>query len=396
MDRCSLRASALTFYSILAIVPVVAMAFGVAKGFGFEERLEERVMAALEGHEEVGEKILAFSEGLLEKAQGGLVAGVGIAILLWTVIKVLGNIEKSFNDIWGVKEGRHFGRKFTDYISIMLVCPLLLVVSGSITVVLRAQAEAVVEKVALIGFLGPALLTALKVVPYIFGWAAFAFAYAFMPNTKVQLRSALVGGVVAGTIFEVVKWLYLAFQIGVTKYSAIYGSFAALPLFLIWMQTSWLVVLFGAELSFAHQNVETYEFEPDCLRVSPSFKRLLSLRTAQHLVRNFAGGAPPATAKEMSHELGAPIRLVNDILYELVGAGVLSEAKIDDGKEVGYQPARPIATLTTGSVLDALDRHGTDDLPVVESEELARLSECLDGFREAVNASPANVPLSEL
>jgi len=397
-DSCSLRASALTFYTIMSIVPVVAMGFGIAKGFGMEKVLREQIASSLKGHEEVANNIIEFSEKLLQNAQGGLVAGVGIAVLLWTVIKVLGNIEKSFNHIWGVEKSRGIIRKFTDYLSIMLICPVLLVVSSGITVVLRTHVGTIVEKFDQfgLGIFAPVLFVLLNLVPLLLGWSVFALVYIFMPNTKVNLKSGIVGGIAAGTLFQIVQMLYVGFQVGVTKYGAVYGSFAALPLFLIWLQLSWLVVLFGAELSFAHQNVETYEFEPDCMAASNHFKRLISLRTAQHLIRNFAEGGKPKTASEISHAFGAPIRLVNEILNKLVNGGVLSEARMGESREVAYQPARAIDDITIAFVVDALDRQGTDDLPVVQSEELNKIAESLHAFDESMKQSPANVALKDI
>ena len=341
-DKCSLRAAALTFHTVLAIVPAVAIAFGIAKAFEFEGMLETKLISALHGHEEIAQKIIDFSRTLLENTKGGVIAGVGVAVVFWTVIKVLSQIERSFNDVWGIREARTIGRKFTDYVSMMLICPLLIVISSSATVFVAGKVGQLTESVSFLRFFGPVVLTLLKLLPYCIGWALFTFVYVFMPNTKVNIGSAIVAGVVAGTLYQIVQWGYVSLQIGVSKYNAIYGSFAAAPLFLVWLQLSWLVVLFGAELSFAHQNVETYEFEPDCLRVSHNFKTLLALMISRMLVMNFADGKPPATAAEISHELGAPTRLTNDVLYELVDAGILSEAKGEGYKEVGYQPARDI------------------------------------------------------
>ena len=397
-DACSLRASALTFYTIMSIVPVVAMGFGIAKGFGMEKVLRKQITSSLKGHEEVANNVIEFSDKLLKNAQGGLVAGVGIAVLLWTVIKVLGNIEKSFNHIWGVERARGIIRKFTDYLSIMLICPILLVMSSGITVVLRTHVGTIVEKFNEwgLGVVTPILFVLLSLVPLILGWSVFALVYLFMPNTKVNLKSAMVGGIAAGTLFQIVQMIYVGFQVGVTKYSAVYGSFAALPLFLIWLQLSWLVVLFGAELSFAHQNVDTYEFEPDCAAASNHFKRLISLRTAQRLVRNFAEGGPPKTATDIARELGAPIRLMQEILRKLVNGGILSEAQMGESRDVGYQPARAIEGITIACVVDALDRQGTDDLPVVQSDELAKIAASLDTFDAAMKQSDSNVALKDI
>lgn len=395
-DKCLLRASALTFYSLLAIVPVVAMIFGIAQGFGIENVLEVQIIARFQGQEEIARMVIEFAHSLLERTKGGLVAGVGMAILFWTVIRVLSNIENSFNDIWGIKRARNFARKFSDYLAIMLVAPILIIMPGSITVAITSQLKIITERVALLGTIGPFLFSLFKLTPYVVIWVLFSFIYIFMPNTKVNLRSGVLAGIVAGTVYQWMQLGYIKSQILFSRYGAVYGSFAALPLFLIWLQLSWLIVLFGAEVSFAHQNVETYEFEPDCLRVSHSFKRLVSLRIAHLLAKNLVGGNKPLTATQVSHKLEVPIRLVNEILFELVESGVICEAKIDGDKTVGYQPAQDLEKLTVKYVINAMEERGSDNIPVVKSEELDKIAESLETFSKAIEKSPANVPLKDM
>jgi len=395
-DKCGFRASALTFYSLLSIVPVVAMMFGIAKGFGLEKRVHDELMQRMQGQEEVARRVIEFANSLLENTSGGFIAGVGVAFLFWTVIKVLSNIEHSFNDIWGVKRPRSLGRKFSDYLSVILVCPFLLVTAGSMTVLISSQVRMFIERFAVLHSVGPLILVLLKLLPYCTVWIAFTFIFIFMPNTKVKWRSGLLAGVVAGTIFQIVQWLYINFQIGAARYGAIYGSFAALPLFLLWLQASWLVVLFGAELSFAHQNVETYEFEPDCLSVSHSFKMLLSLLVTGLLVKDFCRGQPPLDAATISHRLDIPIRLVREVLFELVRAGVIAEVKTETEKESAYQPARDVDTLTVKYVIDALENAGSASLPLVQSRELDRLKDCLNQFSASMEQSPANIALKDI
>ncbi|MCJ7729045.1 MAG: YihY/virulence factor BrkB family protein [Sedimentisphaerales bacterium] len=395
-NKCKFRASALTFYSLLSIVPIIALMFGIAKGFGLQEKVQAQLLEKMKGQEEVITKIIDFSNSLLANTSGGVIAGVGVAFLFWTIISVLSNIESSFNDIWGVIKPRSFGRKFGDYLSTMFVCPILLVISGSATVFVSSQIRLVTEKIPLLQNLGPVFWLLFKLLPYCTIWVAFTFIFAFMPNTKVRFKSALIGGIVAGTIFQIVQWVYINFQIGAAKYGAIYGSFAALPLFLLWLQISWLIVLFGAEVSFAHQNVETYEFEPDCLSVSFSFKTLLSLLITQRLVRRFCDGEKPGDASGLSHELEIPVRLVRQIMYELSEASVLSEVRKGEDKELAYQPAIDIDKITVKFVIDRIEQRGTSGIPVTKSGELDKLSDCLRQFGESLEKSPANVLLKNL
>jgi membrane protein len=395
-DKCKFRASALTFYTLLSIVPVVAMMFGIAKGFGIEKRVEAQLMEKMKGQEEVIKEIIGFANSLLENTKGGLIAGVGVIFLFWAIIKVLSNIENSFNEIWGIKKPRSIGRKFSDYLSVMLICPILLVVAGSMTIVISSQVRLIIQKISFIQSIGPLIFGLLKLLPYCTIWIAFTFIFIFMPNTKVKLRSGLLAGIVAGTIFQIVQWAYINFQIGAAKYGAIYGSFAALPLFLLWLQISWLIVLFGAEVSFAHQNVETYEFEPDCLSVSHSYKILLSLLVTHLLVKNFCKGQKPLDATHISHALDIPVRLVREIIFELAESALISEVKQEQDKEAAYQPARDVESLTIKYVVEALEERGNSAIPVIKSSEFNRLSESLKAFGQAIEQSPANLLLRDV
>lgn len=395
-DECQLKASALTFFSLLSIVPVVAMAFGIAKGFGFEQMLESLLVEKLPGQEEVIGQVIAFAHSLLQNTKGGLIAGIGVAILFWTVIKVLGNVESSFDSIWGVKEERSMGRKFSDYLSMMFICPVLFVVASSITVFIKTQVTLVTEKMAFLEVIGPVIFTSLKILPFGVMWALFTFVYIFMPNTKVKFTSGLFAGIAAGTIYQIVQWGYLTFQIGAAKYNAIYGSFAALPLFLVWLQLSWIVVLFGAEISFAHQNVDTYEFEPDCLNVSNAFKKLFALRITELLVKNFSEGGSPLTDSEIAKRTDGPIRLVRQILFELMEAKIVSEVNTSQYKQGAYQPARDIGKLHIKDIVDSLDRRGTENVPIDDSKETKKIIESLRAIDLAVEKMPANLALRDI
>ncbi|HOY08475.1 MAG TPA: YihY/virulence factor BrkB family protein [Candidatus Omnitrophota bacterium] len=395
-DKCQLRASALTFYSLLSIVPFVAMAFGIAKGFGIEKILEKQLYEKLAGQEEVVGKIINFSQTLLETTKGGVIAGVGVAILFWTVIKVLGNIESSFNDIWGIRKSRTWGRKFSDYLSIMLICPLLLIMSSSVTVLVTSQVKLVVDKIAFLGVFSPVIFTVLNLLPYCVIWVLFTYIYIFMPNTSVSFKSGLFGGMIGGTIYQITQWIYITFQVGAAKYGAVYGSFAALPLFLVWLQTSWIIVLFGAEISFAEQNVETYELEPDCLKASHAFKRLLSLRIVQMAVKRFCLSQTPYTAADIVKEIEIPIRLLRQILFDLTEAGILVEVRLEDGRQIGYQPAFNVETLSVAKVNELLDDKGISEMPIIRSGEMEHIERCLRSFRVLAEQSPENILLKNM
>jgi membrane protein len=389
-DQCALRASSLTFYTLISIVPTLAMALAIAKGFGLRHLLEKELILKFQGQEEVIKWIINFSGSFLESIKGGVLAGVGTIVLLWAVIKVLSQIELSFNEIWKIQKSRSMWRKFSDYFSVMFLFPIFIIISGSITLLIKTQVTLITEKIALIGIISPFIFFLLKLVPIVLNWLLFSFIYMLMTNTKVKFGPGLLAGIIAGTIFSLTQWVYITFQIGVSKYNAIYGSFAALPLFMVWLQISWLIILFGAELAFAYQNVETYELEPDSQQISSYFKRLLTLQVAHLLIKKFARGESPLSAYEITHLLEIPFGLVNQILYELVESGILSEIQTDDYKESAFQPARDISMLTVAHVIEALENRGIHDIPVIRDESLMTLSESLKSFQELIQHSPAN------
>ncbi len=254
----------------------------------------------------------------------------------------------------------------------------------------------VLSRLPYLSFMAGPVRILLRLLPFAILWGLFAFMYLFLPNGKVNLRSALLGGILAGTIYQVVQWAYITFQIGIARYNAIYGSFAALPLFLVWLQLSWLILLYGAEISFAHQNADTYEYEQDCLSIRPAFKRLVTLALVQDCIARFCREEPPATAEEISHRLGSPIRLINEILYDLTAAGILSELAGDREKAPAYQPAIDVADLTIRDVLDRLDGRGIESVPLAKSEVVEKIASSLDRFRQIEASALENVNLRDL
>ena len=397
-DKCFFRASSLTFYTLLSIVPVAAMLFGIAKGFGFERILRKELFERFPGEaqQEVMVKVIEFAESMLEATKGGLIAGIGLVVLFWSVIKVLSYIESSLNDIWKIKEDRTWGRKFSDYLAVMIISPLLIIVSSSATVFITSQITQLTNQIKLLGIISPLIFLSFKLTPYVLIWILFTVIYVLMPNTKVNLKAGIVAGIIAGTIFQIVQWGYISFQVGTAKYNAIYGSFAALPLFLMWVQISWWVVLFGAELSFASQNVATYDFEPDSNKISIAFKKVLTLQISHLLIKNFEKGDRPLTDTEISNLLKIPIRLVHSILFDLVESRVVAETRTREDQKFGYQPARDINTLTIKFVVDAIEQNGTNSIPVARNEEFGALSAAIEKFREDMEASPANKLLKDI
>lgn len=398
-DRCPLRAAALTYYSLLSIVPLAALVFGIAKGFGLQEYIESQILQmAQRGHWEgdVAGRVIAFSYSLLENTKGGLIAGIGVVLLFWAVLSILGEIEDAFNCVWRVRRSRRLARKFTDYLAMMVSAPILFVLSSSLTVLVTGKAEAMIQRTSFLGPLGPAISFLLTFLPYVSIWTLLVLHYVVMPNTRVPIRSGVVAAVITGTIYQVLQWVYIKFQVGVAHYGAIYGSFAALPLFMVWVQLSWMMVLFGAEISFAHGNCETFGFHPDDSRVSISARKLLALRICHLLIKRFSLAEKPLNAREISETLEIPGRLSRQLLHELAAIGLVTETMKSGKNEVTFQPGRDVSRLTIQEALGLYEESGTANIPIPDSEEATKLLSSLKRLSDLAKRAPENVVLKEI
>ena len=359
-DKLQLRASALTYYTLLSIVPIVALAFGIAKGFGLDSALEQALREWLVVQEDVLERVVLFAHTLLEDTRGGVVAGAGVLLLIWSVIRLLNNIEKSFNAIWGVTRSRTWVRKLTDYLAMVIIAPVLLLVASSGTVFLSARVADIFASAGFFAQFGNLVQAGIGLLPYAVIWLLLTLLYLTMPNTSVSWRAALAAGIVAGTLYQVVQFGYLYFQIGVARNNAIYGGFAALPLLLIWLHVSWLIVLLGAEIAFAVDNAGRYARERDAERASHHLRRLLAIRVAAVYARRFRGQEPPPTSRDLADQLDASVRLVHQVLSTLTDAGLLAAVSSSDDDTRAYVPARDPAATRLKDLVDACDHAGED------------------------------------
>jgi membrane protein len=395
-NNVQIRASALTFYTILSIIPVVAIAFAIAKGFGLDQNLETELSIRLESQKEIVNLLIPIARNALNAANGGYIAGIGVVILFWSVMSLFGQIERSFNHIWQIRSSRPWYRKFTDYLTIMLIAPVLVILSSSATVFINTQLTEFMLKAPILDFFKPSLIFLVKLIPYFLFWVVLTVLYIVMPNTKVKFGSAVLAGIVAGTILQLLQFMYYDLQIGLSKLSSIYGTFAFFPLFIIWLQASWIVVLIGAELSFANQNVSRYEFESNALNISNYQKRALTLMIMSMIIKNFAKGEPAVSAEMISVTLRIPVRLVRDIVQDLNAVGLASVVLKNDGKERLYQPAMDINSITVSSVLSKLDRKGIEQNTVLKNKEFERVNEILAKFEKLMNKSDMNILIKDI
>lgn len=347
------RAASLTFDTLLALVPALALLFAIGRGFGLQDLLSDQLFTYFPAQKEAIETAIHFVDSYLNESTQGVFVGVGIIILLYTLISLLSSIEESFNYIWGIKKDRSLYQKFTDYIAICLLIPILMICSAGISIFLSTVFQTNVK----IPFLTPVVNWLLDLFPLVLLWLAFALSFLLIPNTKVSFRYASVAGVVSAIAFQILELLFLNGQIYVTKYNAIYGSFAFLPLLLIWLQFSWVILLSGGTLCYSLQNVFAYNYMANSSEVSNAYMRQVTIVLCSIVVSRFEKKEEPLTCNEISRLYRLPMRLVSTLADRLHAIGVFSYVMLGDDK-VGLNPAVDVSTLSAGYVLKQLDSFG--------------------------------------
>lgn len=392
-DRLADSASALTYSTLLAIVPILAILFAIARGFGFSTLMEQQLRVGLGGSPETTEAIFSFVNSYLSQTKGGIFLGIGLVTLLWTVINLISSIEVTFNQIWQVKKTRSMYRKITDYFSMLLLMPILIVVSGGLSIFMSTILKQMEDFV----LLAPVMKFLIQLIPFVLTWIMFTGLYTFMPNTKVKIKHALIAGVLAGTAYQAFQFLYISSQLWVSRYNAIYGSFAALPLFLLWLQISWTICLFGVELAYAGQNIRNFSFDRDTKSISRRYRDFISILIMSLIAKRFERNEPPYTAELITEEHQIPIRLTNQILYQLQEINLIHEVSIDQkSEEIAYQPSVDIHQLNVALLLDRLDTVGSEDFKVDKEEEFNGQWKVLLDSRKEYYKNASKVLLKDL
>lgn len=348
-------ASALTYSTLLAIVPILAVVFAVARGFGYNKYMESWFRDTLASQPQAADVIVGFVNSYLVHTKSGVFLGVGLVFMLWTVFMLVGNIEQTFNHIWQVKKPRSLFRTVTDYMAMFLLVPIVIVVTSGLSIFVATVSDSM-EGYAL---LAPVMRFIIVLMPYVFMSAVFVALYVFMPNTKVKLGCAIVPGILAGVAMQGLQLVYIHSQIWVSSYNAIYGSFAALPMFMLWVQISWIICLFGAELCYTSQNLEDFAFRVKTEDISHRYRLMMSVMLAALICKRFDEGGRPYTALELKLKTDIPVRIVNDLLYELTRVHVIIEVMGDEkGQEVMFQPAETTERLSVGTLVSRLESEG--------------------------------------
>ena len=383
------RASALTYSSLLSIIPLLAVLFAIAKGFGFQNIVQSELFRYFGGQKEIMENAVSFIDQSLEYAKTGVFLGVGVVLLFYTVVNLLSAIEKNFNDIWRVKKGRSIYRMFTDYFALFLVAPIFLIVNAGLSLFLHS----VSKSSEVIGFVANPLLEA---TPYLITIFLFTFLFIYIPNTKVKFSAALFGGVFSGIFFQIFQYFYINGQIYISKYNAIYGSFAALPLLLLWLQMSWFICLFGVMLTFSFQNVHKFSFENESKNISRRYKDFVLLLISTLIIKRFEKGETPYTADELSQEHKIPTQLTNDALYILEKTGIIVEIPTSKNLTSAYIPAMDIHKITAHFLFEKIAVYGSEDFIIDKENQFKNEWSLILNLQKAIQEKGETVMLMDL
>ena len=353
----NVRANSLSFSLLFAFVPIVAGVFALARGFGFEELLKERISSSFLAEANIAPTMIEWVERYLETARDGLFLGIGLIVLIWAVYAFFNMLERSFNTIWDVKQSRSFGRRLTNYMVVLLLVPIMIILTSGISIFLNSTAalSPVLQAIE------PIRRLLLRLVPFVVASAVFTWIFIAIPNTKVRFLSAVIPGVLMGVLFQVVQMFSVYLVVLFTRMSVVYGAFSAIPLTLIWLHIACWLLLVGAELAFAIQNNDMFAYEKDIATMSRRYQDYVMLYLLSMIVKRFEQGESPLTAQEMAEENQLPIRLVQQVLARLEDANIVHRLYVDQAESETFVPALDTRSITVEMVMWRISAQGTED-----------------------------------
>lgn len=386
-DECNLKAALLTFYTLVSIVPFFAFTLGIAKSFGFAEFLKKEILTTFKEQKDLLTAVMEFAIALIGNIQSGVIAGLGLLFLFVSIFGLLENLEQSLNSIWRITKPRPFFRRAVDYLAIIIICPILFVVSSGMTLFISAQVTDIFPNYPVLREISPFIIALIKFAPYLLGWTLFTFLYLFVPNTRPRFWPRLFSGLIAGTLFQLWQQAYFEFQTTITSYNAVYGSFAALPLFLIWMQVNYMIFLYGAEIASHIENEMGPASSKDHVIVGP---KVLAFYILQHMAQRFINGEAPQTRTALAKELGIPLYKMKEMLHILEERGMIGEIYHQHRRSEAYQLLMNPELLTMSRISLLIDEHFENSTPVKLSPSLQYTSACYQTLLDQVESSSAN------
>ncbi len=392
-DKVMTRAAALTYSTLFAIVPILALIFAVARGFGFENIVTGLLKNGIIGENESLNSVMQFIDGYMQYVSSGAFIGIGLLFLLFSVYSLADGIEANLNSIWHVKKSRRMGRKITDYFSLILLIPIGIICLCGMSA-LASSVLSHMEGFQLLG--GFAKFIIEDALPYVVAGLILTGFYIFMPNTKVRFKYAIIPGIIAGCLFQALQNLYFNGQFSLSSYNAIYGGFAALPLFLLWLNVSWAIILFGCELAYVSQNNDNFNYFKEPEKISRRHEDFYSLMVMACICKRFNRHETALTRKELADELHIPLRYVVSSLDTLTDSGLLETVLQNDEREPAYVPATDTKQLTVVKVLSAINNSGYCDLDHALDSNIREALFKIDNERKSLSGDIWSTPLVDL
>ena len=351
------RANSLSFSLLFAFIPMMALIYAIARGFGFEEVIQEILSGSFLDEANIAPVLIDWIERYLETAREGLFLGIGLIVLIWAVYAFFNMLENSFNSIWNVKKTRSFTRRLTNYLITLLLVPVLVVVTSGISIFLNST-----EILAsVLDAIEPIRKFMLRFIPFVATAGVFTWIFVAIPNTKVKFSSAIIPGILMGLLYQLVQALSMYLVVLFTRMSIVYGAFSAIPLVLIWLHITCWLLLVGAELAFAIQNNDLFAYEKDLKAMSRRYKDYVMLYLLSIIIRRFEAGEAPQTAQELAAENKLPIRLVQQLLSRLEETNIVLRVHVEDEEEQAFVPALETKSITVEMVIGRISAQGTEE-----------------------------------
>lgn len=390
------HAIALTYYTLFAIVPILALCFGIAKGFNLDEKLKVMIVERFSEQQNIVDWMYKFADTTLKQADGGIIAGIGVIFLFWTVIRLATFIEKSFNQAWNVPKGRNIFRKISDFLALLLVAPILFVILSSSSILFKNMLEKILENSQFGSHAVSLVSVGFEFLPIVVTWIIFTFIYVFVPHTKVRFRSGLFAGFFAAIMYQAVQTFYITVQLKVSSFNSIYGSFAALPLFLIWLQWAWLITLFGNQIAYVNQYYKTGQFDKDFDKISPELFLKYLILTLKEVVVAFENGQIGLTIENISERTDLPHARIQEAVYTLINAKLLSKVDVDDVEEYVFVPAMPTDKLSLALAITMIRQTGVNVSNIWTNEERNKVANLIDGLYDDLSKLQRNCLIRDI
>ena len=391
-NELTLRAMSLVYTTLLSIVPLLAFSVSILKAFGIvDNQLEPFLINFMEPLGEKGVEITGQIIGFIENINFGVLGIIGLVMLIYTSISLIMKIEDSLNHIWKVRKGRSLVRRFSDYITILLIGPVLMFAAIGLTA--SFESNAIVQKVLAIQPLGTLVLLSAKLIPYLFVFLVFTFIYAVIPNTKVKIKSAFIGGAIAGIAWQTTGWVFAFSVAKSTKYAAIYSSLAVLILFMIWLYINWLILLIGAQIAYCHQNLKTLDLGRTIFQLSSKVKEKMAFLVMYLIGYNFYHNEEKWTFDSLVNYLGLPQESVDTTLSELKDKNLILEVGDDP---TFYLPAKDMEVITLAEIIDAARTNR--ETPLLENRYLANpeIDQITEHIDDAIHGALGEMTLKDL